>query len=211
MSELNIYAQRLNELAQKTFAEYNETETAFNNAQETVREYPRRVGAVTPEYAAKSARAEANFVEAKAKWDKLRYTRSESLMQEVKTIRRELSEAAAQKYGASSESVNMQTVELLKSDILRPGEYIDLINKAKSDNNFTMARLISKYALEAADKFNGAEATLLKGAALEAAQINENPHMQAFDTAVEVFKKCLNNTRLIPHWNELTSEFIENF
>lgn len=211
MSDLNKYAQRLNDIAKAAAAEYSEKGTAFEKAEKAFAEYPRRVGVVTPEYAARSARAEADYVTAKHEWETLRRNKPETVKREVAAIRRELSDATDKMYGAAAKSVDMQTMELLKSGIMRPAEYVDLINTAKSENNYTMARMIAKYALEAAEHFEPNDAGTVRSVAFDAVQLNGNAHLQEFDNLTSILYRCLDHPYMFDVWGEVTEKSIESF
>ncbi|MGN0600146.1 MAG: hypothetical protein ACI4JK_09650 [Oscillospiraceae bacterium] len=211
MSELNKYAQRLNDIVKAAAAEYSEKETAFNKAQKEFAAYPRRVGIVTPEYAARSARAEADYVTAKHEWETLQRNKPETVKREVAAIRRELSAETDKLFGVAAKSIDAQALELLKSGIMRPAEYVDMIKKAKDEHNYTMARLAGKYALEAAEKFEGEEARLVRGTAFEAVQLNGNEYLQQFDTLTDILDMCFKHPYMFEEWDGITAEGIANF
>ena len=68
MGKFYDYAQRMNEIAHATFAEYREKSDAVKAAESRYNAYPRRNGADSS-YMAKSARAEAALAEAKAQFE----------------------------------------------------------------------------------------------------------------------------------------------
>ena len=72
MSKFNSYARKLDEQAKAAFAEYREAEAAYKKADIERSRYPQKAGYVTPEYAAKSARAQADFLEARQAFETAR-------------------------------------------------------------------------------------------------------------------------------------------
>ena len=78
MSKFNSYAKKLDEQARAAFKAYRDAEAAYKKAEQKAREYPQRNGMVNADYAAKSARAQADFLEAKQAYETARRTFRES-------------------------------------------------------------------------------------------------------------------------------------
>lgn len=72
MSKFNGYARKVDELAWKAFEVYTATTDALKKAETKSREYPKPNRIVNAEYAAKRARAEADFLEAQEKMRQVR-------------------------------------------------------------------------------------------------------------------------------------------
>ena len=70
MSEFKKYAERLNELAKAAFLEYKTAEIDTASRREKLDSMPAKVGMVDADYAAKYARAKADYAEAAANFQK---------------------------------------------------------------------------------------------------------------------------------------------
>lgn len=215
MSKFNSYARKVNDIATAAFEEYRKTEQAYKKAEEQARQYPQRHGMVDAQYAAKSARAQADFLEAKEAYRKAKGV-LESHKSEIAALRKELIAELDDHYAADPAALDSSTLELLKSGVLKANEYAKLMDKAQSDGNYTMARMIAKYAgdaaAEVAKKYgqNDEQARVLRGISYTANQNNGNETLQAFDLMGDVYNRAVNNPGMIDHWGELTSNALEN-
>lgn len=216
MSKFNSYAKKLDEQARAAFKAYRDAEAAYKKAEQKAREYPQRNGFVNADYAAKSARAQADFLEAKQAYETARRTFRESDTQ-FNAMRRELAAAIDDAYSADPAQLDTATLELLKSGILTGSEYAKLLEQAKAASNPTMVRMIGRYAGEAAKArgeshgMNDREATALRMAEYNSRSYTGGDRLQAFDNMVELYHRCTNNPAMIDHWDEFTAETVENF
>jgi hypothetical protein len=216
MSKFNSYAKKLDEQARAAFKAYRDAEAAYKKAEQKAKEYPQRGGFVNADYAAKSARAQADFLEAKQAYETARRTFRESDTQ-FNAMRRELAAAIDDAYSADPAQLDTATLELLKSGILTGSEYAKLLEQAKAASNPTMVRMIGRYAGEAAKArgeshgMNDREATALRMAEYNSRSYTGGDRLQAFDNMVELYHRCTNNPAMIDHWDELTQEAITNF
>lgn len=216
MSKFNSYAKKLDEQAKAAFKAYRDAEAAYKKAEQKAREYPQRNGMVNADYAAKSARAQADFLEAKQAYETARRTFRESDTQ-FNAMRRELAAAIDDAYSADPAQLDSNTLELLKSGILTGSEYAKLLEQAKAASNPTMVRMIGRYAGEAAKArgeshgMNDREATALRMAEYNSRSYTGGDRLQAFDNMVELYHRCTNNPAMIDHWDEFTAETVENF
>lgn len=216
MSNFNKYAKRVNEIAAEAFKEYRAAETALKKAEEQARQYPQRHGMVDAQYAAKSARAQADLLEAQQtyKQAKSRLIERES---DIKNVRKELEAELESHYVADPAALDGNTLELLKAGILKPHEYSKLMKDAQANGNSTMVRVIAKYAGDAADaagkKYGetSEQARTLRAITYNANADGSSEKLQAFDLLGDVFHRATNNPGMIDHWDELTSNTIENF
>ena len=151
MSRFNEYARKADAYAKAVFEEYAAAERKLQAAESKRNAYPRKNG-LGYEYDAKSARYEAEYVEAKAEYEKLRRDMRDNKVNGLQPIRSELERAVADAFAANPEHLDAATLELLKSGILSADEHNRLIDKATSDNNPTMVRLIAKHAKDRADQ-----------------------------------------------------------
>jgi len=216
MSKFNSYAKKVDEMAKAAFEAYRKAETAYKKAEEKARQYPQRNGFVDAEYAAKSARAQADFLEAKQAYEAAKRTFRDSETQ-FNGMRNELAAAIEDAYSADPAQLDTATLELLKSGILNAGEYTKLLEQAKAASNPTMVRMIGKYAGDAAKArgeshgMNDREATALRMAEYNSRSYTGGDRLQAFDNMVELYHRCTNNPGMIDHWDEFTAETVENF
>ena len=216
MSKFNSYAKRLDEQAKAAFKAYRDAEAAYKKAEAKAKEYPQRNGFVNADYAAKCARAQADFLEAKQAYETARRTFRDSDTQ-FNAMRKELAAAIDDAYSADPAQLDSNTLELLKSGILTGSEYTKLLEQAKAASNATMVRMIGKYAGDAAKArgeshgMNDREAQALRVAEYNSRSYTGGDRLQAFDNMVELYHRCTNNPAMIDHWDEFTAETVENF
>ena len=216
MSKFNSYAKKLDEQARAAFKAYRDAEAAYKKSEAKAKEYPQRNRFVDANYAAKSARAQADFLEAKQAYETARRTFRESDTQ-FNAMRRELAAAIDDAYSADPAQLDSNTLELLKSGILTASEYTKLLEQAKAANNATMVRMIGKYAGDAAKArgeshgMNDREATALRMAEYNSRSYTGGDRLEAFDNMVSLYHRCTNNPGMIDHWDEFTAETVENF
>ncbi|MBP3514407.1 MAG: hypothetical protein J6J74_08040 [Elusimicrobiaceae bacterium] len=214
MSRFNEYARKADAYAKAVFEEYAEAESKLKAAESKRNAYPRKNG-LGYEYDAKSARYEAEYQEAKAEYEKLRREMRDYKADGFKPIRKELESAIADAFAANPEHLDANTMELLRSGIMSADEYNRLMSKATADNNPTMVRVIAKYAKDRADQAdadrNTDAARAFRAVAYKGNGVNGNSYLEAFDVMTSCFNRCMNNTALIGHWDELNGEIVENF
>ena len=218
MSQFNAFAKELDTLARNTFSNIQKLETNFEKAEQARKAAPIiHVGISTAEYAAKAARAEADYQEAKKAREDYKVALEREVMPAVTNIRGRLDQELNRVYSVDPSQVDAMSLELLKSGIMRIDDYMTMLYKAESENNATMARLIGKYAKEAAveeAKNNGSnslDASRLRVLAEQASTISGKNYVEAFEFLVTTFTRCVNNPRLISMWDEFTSERIQSF
>lgn len=216
MSKFNSYARKVNDIATAAFEEYRKTEAAYKKAEEQARQYPPRHGMVDAQYAAKSARAQADFLEAKEAYSKAKRV-LESHKSELAAIRKELAAELEDAYSVDPAKLDTATLELLKSGILTGNEYVKLMREAQAAGNPTMVRMIGKYAEDAAaargEKYgqNDEQARTMRLVGHESRQNTGSEHLKAFDYMADIYNRAVNNPGMIDHWGELTAETVENF
>ena len=151
MSKFQSYAQRVDSMAKELFEQYTEAKDEFDKAEKRHRDLPRRPGPTDYDYASRSARAMADYADAKKKLEDVKRNMAMSI-NKVESIGRELAEAVDRDCSADPAQLDMATLELLKSGILRSAEYAALMREAQRAGNVTMQRLIGKFAGEAAEE-----------------------------------------------------------
>ena len=212
MSKFNEYARKVNAIARAAMDGYKEAADKAHKADtrynETVSRYR---GSSSPEAAAAIARAKADMLEAQQE-----KRQAQAFMQKeinsVQAVGRELKAAVAAAFTADGSQVDMATVELLKSGILKSDEYVSLYNAAQNSGNHTMMRLIGKYAGEAAPNAptNEKEAQLRQIENLSRNAMG-GQYLAAFDMLQDAYSRTANNPSMIDSWDMLTAETIENF
>ena len=214
MSRFNEYARKADAYAKAVFEEHAAAESKLKAAESKRNAFPRKNG-LGYEYDAKSARYEAEYQEAKAEYEKLRREMRDYKADGFKPIRKELEKAISDAFAANPEHLDAATLELLKSGIMSADEYNRLMSKATADNNPTMVRVIAKYAKDRADQAdadrNTDAARAFRAVAYNGNSVNGNAYLETFDVMTSCFNRCMNNTALIGHWDELNGEIVENF
>ena len=215
MSKFNNYGRKVDEIARAAFEEYRKAEQAYKRAEEQAKQYPQRNGYVNAEYAAKSARAQADYLEAKEAFTAAKAAFG-SHRGEIASLRRELVQELNNHYAADPAALDANTLELMRAGILKPSEYAKLMDKAQSDGNHTMARLIAKYANDTAtargERYgdNDQTARELRAISYTAKQNDGSETLQAFDVMTEAFRRTVDNPAMIDAWDEITSSIVEN-
>jgi len=216
MSIFNEYARKLDEMARISFEEYQGAEADYKKAEARAKEYPMRYGVVDAKYMTKSARAQADFLEAKEAYTKARNNFRGSGVQFVE-LRNELVNAIRDEFRADPAAIDEKTIELLKSGILKGDEYIKLVEEAETANNPTMVRMIGKYAAEKANERierygrSDTDARYMRMAEHKSRSFTGENRIEDFDNMISLYNRCVNNPTLISFWNEWTGNAIENF
>ena len=212
MSKYQEHFRKANTTAKAAFTEYRKAEKAYQDAEAMYRQYPERLGFTDAEYAAKSARAKANYLEAKEALTAAKRTFA-GHADEMTGIRKALAADIAAANIASPDSMDMPTIELLKSGILTGNEYMNLLQKYAE--NPTMTRIIGKYAHDAAEARGrnpgDKEATTMRMAEYQARTNTGEEVLQNFDVVCDAFTRSVNNPAMIDHWDSLTGEIMQAY
>lgn len=217
MSNFNSYARKLDAIAKTAFEEYKKAEATYKKAEAKAKEYPPRNGYIDADYAAKQARAQADFLEAKAAFENTRRNFGKAQAPAIKELRNELAEAVQTTYSIDPAQLDNNTLELLKSGIMTASEYAKLMSDAQAAGNPTMVRMIAKYAEDAAAKVgekygqSDEQAKALRNVAYQSKAYTGSAYLETFDSMADAFNRCAHNAAMIDHWNELTGETIESF
>lgn len=221
MSTFNRYARRLDSVARKHFDEIQEKEAVFKKAEQIRRETPKARGIVDAQVAAKSARAEADYLEAKAAYDMARRDLPDRGMRELQVIRAELVDAVNSAFTVDPSNVDTAALELMKSGICTAKDYEKLFADV-DESNTTMIRLIADFAKKAYETArNKAQSPYREGEQEEISRlyaistqgqsVTEKGLLANFDALTDIFRRCMNNTSMIDCWEELALPVIENF
>jgi len=212
MSKYKTYAARVNDLAKENFAVFLKAKAEFEAAERHYKDNqrPRGIWNADAEKIARVAHAEADYAEKKAVYEAAR-KKFEGSLNDLRGIRSELEKAIDADNMANPDDLDSNTLELLKSGILKPSEYGSLLEKF--GGNATMSRMIGSYA-EARSKEDGRsveDRAALNYVARNARQANGGDRLEAFDALSDVYRRCTRNPAMIGYWDELTSETVENF
>ena len=204
MSRFSSYGQRMNEIAAAAFAEYQKAAAAYKAAEERARECKAN-GARDAEHAARNARANAELLEAQ---ENLRKAKDgiESGKTKVAALRKELEAAVNDYYKADPAALDSNTIELLKSGVLKSDEYAALLDKAQQEGNHTMARMVAKYAGERAESLpqHDEQARKLRIVSHVGNSNYGGRTLAAFDVMADVYSRAAKNPHMIEFWEQLT-------
>ncbi len=210
MSRFKQFAEQAQAVAKENMNEYKAAIERLKKAEQVKRDYPQRGGIVSADYAAKSARAEADFLEAK-EGVRAAKMKMEAGKTELARIKKTLTADIEKAYAADPAQVDRNALELLKTGILTVEEYQRLYNDAAEAGNHTMCRVIGKYALEQAEGKGSIEGSALRAVAYAARTMNGSEYLEAFHAIEDVYSRCTNNPAMIDHWDMLLGETIDNF
>ena len=214
MSKFNDYGKQVNAIAKEAFEKFRKAEAAYKRAEDQQRKYPQRQGIVDAEYAAQSARAYADFLTAKETF-KQAQAEFRAHNAEIAALRKQLAADLDKHYSADPAALDSNALELLKSGVLKPTEYARMMDQAQSSGNFTMARMIAKYAGDAATSAgkqygeNDSRARELRAISYRANDNNGANTLAAFDLMANVFQRATDNPHMIDSWDSLTGEVAE--
>ena len=209
------YKEQIEALARETFTELLAKKEAYTTAEAKRRDFPQRGGLVDADYQAKAARAQADFLEAQEAWRATQRNLPGKALEKLAAIRREYAQEMAQRFAVDPSKLDTASLELLKSGIMKPGEYVSMFNRAAQAGNTTMTRMIAKYAREAgeavAKKYgeNDQAARELRAVGYTANIDPARAHLDAFDGVTEIFRRTVDNLGMISHWDELTAQLLE--
>lgn len=216
MSMFNRFAVDADLLAKKAFKEYRKAETALENAEQKVKEYPEIFGqAQSDEYRMNSVVAKSELLKAQEGL-KIAQAAFRNHMNELNDMRANLVKAIETEYGVNPSDVDQNTMELLKSGLMSATDYLRLMENAKASGNHTMVRMIAKYAGEKAELDRrenndlSADGLLFESISHEGNMDNGQEILNQFDVLLYVFDKTSQNPLMIDDWGELTSAIVES-
>ena len=212
MSKFESYADRAEKIYLDARRDYTNVQDTFQKAKTTYESNKRPAGAWKADAAqiAKAARAEADYLEAKQKYETDLATLQGNIQKQLAALREELAAAVQKHYTADPAALDPAMLELLKSGILNPAEYKHLAERNR--DNITMRRLIAQYAQNAADKIPDSADTRADKMALRAVARDGREDgsgiLQAFDLAARTAQKAVQSSRYMAdgtaeHWEEL--------
>ena len=207
--------KQIEELTRSTFEEITRIENEYRQAEQRRKETPQRTGFVDAGYAAKAARAEADYLAARDSYNSMKRDLPGKSREKLAAIRREYAQEVAQRYAVDPSKLDMGMLELLKSGIMKPGEYSSMMEEAQKAGNTTMTRLIARYASEAAEAVErkygdgSPQARELRAVGYSGNIDPGAAALEAFDGVAEIFNRCIGNPSMIPMWGELAEPLLE--
>ena len=218
MSNYNKYAQKFNEIAKAAFAEAQKADDALTAAEDAKRQYPQRTGyGITPDYNVKAAKAQAEYLEAEQQKRAVRDKMGYDYRNQVLKLREELQREIEADYRVKPEQIDTNALELLKSGIMSADEYAAMLQNAAANNNYTMARLVGKYADDAAAEVakrygvSDQKAKELRYVAIQAKQSHGDKWIDAFDYMLDVYDRATKNPYMRGQWDELCAATVDAF
>ena len=203
MGNFSEFVARADALADETFTEFKVMETRFKAAESKRAATPVRHGIVNAEYAAKAARAEADYLEAQKKYETVKRSLYEKSSQ-MAAIRKDFVAAVNNHFAADPAKMDMAAIALMDSGIMKPHEYAKLMEGAEKAGNYTMIRMIAARAGAMVDKATTNEAaSIYKALALRGRSVDGSDYIRAFDGVVSLFDRCLKNPSLYNSWDKL--------
>lgn len=209
------YKEQIEALARETFTELMAKKEAYDKAESRKRDFPQRGGLVNADYQAKAARAQADFLEAQEAWRATQRNLPGRALEQLAAIRRDYEKEMTKRFAVDPAKLDTASLELLKSGIMKPGEYSAMFNRAAQDGNITMTRMIAKYAAEAAEaaaKKYGENSPQARELRMIGYSGNLDPAkdcMNTFDGVTEIFRRTVDNPAMISHWDELTTQLLD--
>lgn len=204
MSNFNSYARRMNDAAKKIFSEYQAAEAAFTAAKEAKSRGPRIIhgGFQDAQEVAKAARRDL----------------PERGRREFQAIRAELVDAMNSAFTIDPAQVDTAALELMKSGICGANDFEKLLADADRASKQTMLRLVASYAGKAYESARDSkipadqvELARLYDVSQHGQRATESALLGAADAMADTFQRCINNSGMIPHWDELMGDVVESF
>ena len=206
---------QINELAASTFEEIQRIEKEYHDAEEKRKETPQRTGWVDAAYQAKAMKAEAEYLAAKDAYNSMRRNLPGKALDQLAAIRREYVKAVGQQFAVDPKQIDANALELLRSGIMKASEYSSMMENAKIQGNYTMVRLIARYAADAAEEISkkygegDPRARELRAVSYFGNKDPEADKLGTFDNLTEIFRRTVNNSAMISYWGELATPFLE--
>lgn len=201
MSKFNTYARRLDETAKEFFKEFTEAHAKLEKAKMARR---RAQGVV------EQTRRDADLLEAQGAFDATMSNWADRGERALHDLRGELEGAIAAAFAVNPADVDQNVVTLLHSAICTSADFERLLKDA---DNSTMQRLILSHIEKTATSpdVDPAERRALNALLHDGRGSMGGAVLENFDALGDVLHRCLRNPGMIPHWESLTADAIENF
>ena len=209
---MSTYSEKTREIIATAHDEFVNAETRFKDAERKHFENPRRKGLVPAEYVATAAQAEADYLTAKAEFERVK-REMPKYSDQLAALRKNLVEDVESANSIDPAQLDTAVLELLKSGIMRPREYAQQLERARNDGNTVMTRIIGEYAeraAEAAEAKNGSidpEARALRMIANKSKANEGNERLKTFDEVSTTFGRCISNPAMFDYLLNSSFEF----
>lgn len=201
MSKFNAYARRLDNTAKEFFKEYTEAHAKLEKAK-----MARRLA----QGAVEQTRRDADLLEAQGAFDTIMSNWADRGERAFQDLRGELGSAITAAFVVNPMDVDQNIVTLLNSGICTSADFKRLLEDV---GNSTMQRLILSHIEKAATSpdTDPAERRDLNVLLHDGQGSMGGAVLESFDALGGVFHRCLRNPRMIPRWDDLTADAVENF
>lgn len=215
MGKFKSYAEKLNETARAAFVQYTLAAEELEKAQAAARETPMPTGGtVSDEYYRKALDA-AQALRKAQDAEKAARDAMQTAESKMRDLRAKLYDAVRDEYYPYGKDIDEKDMQVLQSGIMTADEYRRMYEVAKATENWTMCRMIGKYAGEYGNQREKAgaldEAQEMRALQYDSELNRAAPVLDAFESLIETFGSMQRNPHIIPRWNELTAEIIESF
>lgn len=212
---MNQYVEELLNLAENNFDEYRKIKQEIDDAEAAVKKTREnmRLRPMTPVMKAEQELANQKLQEARGKLSKFKW-KSSSLHDKAVSIQNRYAKSLEDKLTVNPEQLDLATVKLLESGIMKPNDYIRLFESARQDNNITMMRVIAKHAHDYNDRerLTGEAGTKLRIMEGEARRMVGGDRLNVFAGAVDAFARRLSEPMLIntDTWDTVVKPSLES-
>ncbi len=221
MGKYHGYAQKLDEAFRAARDEYAASYAKLQQAeQERAKEGEWFEERYIGERETRKARAEANFLEAKAEFEAKESSIWSAFNETRRAIRAGLEREVKKNSLVSASEVDSNALELMKSGVMTADDFYKFAEDF--DSNPTMLKLVSKYAKEAADETDSTEE---KGALLRLEWMcrdGQGRTMRDWENLSRVADYCSGQSRgrrespgyvvsMGKRWEQLANEALESF
>lgn len=208
MSELNHYGKDIDNLARDFMQAVTVAEKKVKAAEQDVQRAKNDPDRMT---------AQAELMRQQDALKKIKRDLPGQTMQRVQELRQALAADCDRVFAVNPDELDNNAMKVLeRTTMMKPADYVTMYDKFAAAGNKTMCRVVADAAGRAADAMgenarNDPKYRTLRNVELTAHSISGADTMQKFDVLADCLKRTTNNTAMIPHWDELTAEIIENF
>lgn len=208
---VRYYGKEMHEAATNYLQKLKKAGAAVEDAERARKALPSISGpSISHETNLAIAKADIKLSEARKEYETVK-KEAAGVTDQLKSVVQDVRVAADRKYMADPAKIDQNMLLLLQSGILTSGEYEALLTETR-DNNPTMARLVAKYAGDAAEaRINDAmtgrdeEAVMLRAVADEGRQIGGRKYVENAETIAGIFSTCVRNPLIIDQFDDMIS------
>lgn len=205
MSELNHYGKDMDNLARDFMQAVSVAEKKVKAAEQDVQRAKNEPDRMT---------AQAELMRQQDAFNKIKRELPGQTMQRVQELRQALAADCDRVFAVNPDELDNNAMKVLEREtMMKPADYVTMYDKFAAAGNKTMCRVVADAAGRAAEKLDRQDPKFqtLRHVELAAHSISGTGTMQKFDVLADCLKRTTNNLAMIPHWDELTAEIVENF